>query len=156
MRRLAVPFLVTASMSAPAGAQPKPAPLPTANPPGPVKPARPSAPPSSVAVPNGRIVRSASGQCRMIYQARCPVGARCNPPRPRAVPCPPALLPTARPGEQIIRKSDGTCAGFTPMDCPPQTRCNPPPPRPIRCPDAPQAPASAAPASTRFAPPPGE
>ncbi|MGK0359975.1 MAG: hypothetical protein ACI9U2_002281 [Bradymonadia bacterium] len=151
MRRLAMPFLVTASLSASAGAHAAPpADGPTVKPPAP----QPTAPPSTVHVPGGRIVRDASGRCLKLITSKCPPTAKCNPPPPRAVPCPPALLPAARPGEQIIRKSDGTCAGFTPITCTPDATCNPPSPRPIRCPEPPNAPKSAGPASTIFAPPP--
>lgn len=148
MRRLAAPFLMTASMAAPAGAQPAPE----------VKPPKR---PTEVAVDGGVIRKDArSGMCRQYFTSKCPPGARCNPPPPRPVRCPPELLPDAGPDETVLRRPDGTCEAMVHVKCPPGVLCNPPPPRPVRCPapdpaSQPAKPPASQPASGFAPPPPG-
>ncbi|MCB9540026.1 MAG: hypothetical protein H6704_27750 [Myxococcales bacterium] len=125
-RRLAAPFVVTAGVFGGHAA----AELPTA--------------------PHGaKVDVRPDGTCWQFYETRCPPGARCNPPPPRQVQCPPAAGPT----ETVERRADGTCWAF-PADfrCPPPpSTCNPPPPRQVLCPEAKPEPPKPDP---KFAPPP--
>lgn len=160
MRRLAVPFLMTASMTAPAAAQVVPKKPVFRNPPRPpvVKP-RPKVP-DRMEVPGGYIKRDANDSCRKYFKSSCPEGARCNPPRPQWVACPPELLNWAKPGEKVERRDDGTCHVYYNVTCPEGATCNPPPPKRVRCPDdmpsqlIPPKPPQSQPTSTQFAPPP--
>lgn len=164
MRRLAVPFLMTASMAAPAGAQPEPPPdRPIArNPPRPPRPPVTAQPPipDRLETPDGYIQRNEHDSCRQFFKSSCPEGAKCNPPPPRWVECPSELLNWAKPGERVVKNPDGTCRVFHEMHCPEGATCNPPPPKRVRCPgdlplapEVPKAP-DAQPDSTRFTPPP--
>lgn len=162
MRRLAVPFLLTASVVTPACAQPDKPERPIArNPPAP-RPepiqARPPIP-DRMDVPGGYIKRDQHDNCRKFFQSACPEGAKCNPPPPRWVQCPPELLNWAKPGEKVVKNGDGTCRVFHEIRCPEGATCNPPPPKRVRCPGdlpAPQPPIApqSQPASRTFAPPP--
>ncbi|MCA9718775.1 MAG: hypothetical protein H6713_11615 [Myxococcales bacterium] len=94
--------------------------------------------------PAGNILMNPDGTCSEIIDVTCPEGTMCNPPLPRAVPCPPELalagggdaLPPAPTGAKgsLERGEDGTCTFYFDDDCAPGDQCNPPPPMRVRCP----------------------
>lgn len=77
-------------------------------------------------------VRRTGDICIITYgDGDCPEGARCNPPPPEPVACPPELVADG----VIARGDDGTCTLIPAEVCElgPMPTCNPPPPRPVPC-----------------------
>ena len=86
---------------------------------------------------NTKVWRRADGQCYLERESSCPPGARCNPPPPRPVLCPPitpGVVETKPNGDRLIRHDDGFCYVHLKSTCKPEVKCNPPAPRQAECP----------------------
>ncbi|MFN3197387.1 MAG: hypothetical protein ACE366_03045 [Bradymonadia bacterium] len=165
---LAMPFLVTAVMAPSVSTAQDPPRLKQPirrNPPRPRPKPKPIPKPKieSIETDSGRITRRQNGTCWQSSSMKCPEGARCNPPPPRPVTCPPELslgLPTQiKQGESTIwRLPNGQCEQMFNVKCPEGALCNPPPPQPVTCPDPLLPPhmrkQPEAPSNQKFAPPP--
>jgi hypothetical protein len=120
-RRLAAPFVFTASLAAPAAAHPPPAEG--------AAPAKP-APTLPAARFGARVQERDDGTCWERHTMKCPEGVKCNPPPPRQVKC----LPAPSPGGKVSADANGTCWQTFSVECEPGATCNPPPPRQVKCP----------------------
>jgi hypothetical protein len=47
--------------------------------------------------------------CREFFSMTCPEGAKCNPPPPKTVPCPPELRPTLAAGVKPTKRQGNRC-----------------------------------------------